>query len=104
MIQLLRCFTSNQRYMATVAQVCKNDVYTDVGASTDYFQFKFSSFVKTRLNCYLDGRSNLYFDRVVSVSEVIQVETENEGKQSVVFAIMESYRCLLFNNIILKSV
>ena len=93
----------NQRYMASVAQVCKNDVYKDVGANFE-FQYKFSSFVKTRLNCYIKGRPNLYFDRLVSVTEVMEIETASEGKQSVVFAVMESYRCLLFMITTLKSV
>ena len=80
--------------MATVSQVCKNDVYKDVGAS-NRFQFVFSSFVKTRLNCSIQSNPPLYLDRVLSVSDVINMKTSSGGNHDVVFATMKSSRYVL---------
>ena len=77
--------------MASVAQVCKSDIYKDVGAS-NYFQFVFSSFIKVRLSCSIQSNPPLYFDEVVSVSEIFTLETATEGSQRVVFAVMKSSR------------
>ena len=82
-------------YMATVAQVCKNDVYKDVGAS-NRFQFVFSSFIKVRLNCSIQANPPLYLDEIISVSDIFTLETANEGKQKVVFAVMHSSRFVHF--------
>jgi len=79
----------DNRYMATVAQVCKNDVYKDVGSSNS-FQFVFSSFVKVRLNCSIPSNPLLYLDEVVHVSDIVTLETATEGTQEVVFATMKS--------------
>ena len=81
--------------MATVAQVCKNDVYKDVGAS-NRFQFVFSSFIKVRLNCSIQANPPFYFDQVISVSDIFTLETATEGKQKVVFAVMNSSRFVQF--------
>ena len=78
--------------MATVAQVCKSDIYKDVGASNLYFQFIFSSFIKVRLSCSIQSNPPLYLDEVVSVSEIFALETATEGSQRVVFAVMKSSR------------
>ena len=77
--------------MATVSQVCKNDAYKDVGASSR-FQFVFSSFVKVRLSCSVDANPPLYLDQLVSVSELFALDTVVEGRQNVVFATMKSSR------------
>ena len=77
--------------MATVSQVCKNDAYKDVGASSRY-QFVFSSFVKVRLSCSIDANPPLYLDQLVSVTEVIALDTVVEGRQKIVFATMKSSR------------
>ena len=82
-------------YMATVAQVCKNDVYKDVGGS-HRFQFVFSSFIKVRLNCSIQANPRLYFDEIVSVSDIFTLETATEGKQKVVFAVMNSSKFVNF--------
>ena len=88
--------------MATVSQVCKNDVYKDVGASSR-FQFVFSSFVKVRLNCSVQSNPPLYLDQVVSVTEVFVLDTATEGKQNVVFATMKSSRLEQVNSLLSKK-
>ena len=77
--------------MATVSQVCKNDVYKDVGGK-NHFQYVFSSFVKVRLSCSVQIDSPLYLDKLVSVSDVFTLKTSIEGKISVVFAVMKTSR------------
>ena len=81
--------------MATVAQICKNDVYKDVGSS-HRFQYVFSSFIKVRLTCSTQSNPPLYFDEVVSVSEMFTLETATEGEQRVVFAVMNSSKFEIF--------
>ena len=81
--------------MATVAQVCKNDVYKYVGSS-HRFPYVFSSFIKVRLSCSIQSNPPLYFDEVVSVSEIFTLETATEGKQRVVFAVMNSSKLVDF--------
>ena len=82
--------------MATVAQVCKNDVYKYVGSS-HRFPYVFSSFIKVRLSCSIQSNPPLYFDEVVSVSEIFTLETATEGKQRVVFAVMNSLKFVDFS-------
>ena len=88
--------------MATVSQICKNDVYKDVGGK-NHFQFVFSSFVKVRLSCSVQSNSPLYLDELVSVSDVFTLETSVEGKINVVFAIMKTSRLVLFVELKLKD-
>ena len=80
-------------YMATVSQVCKNDIYKDVGGKY-HFQYVFSSFVKVRLSCSVQIDSPLYLDELVSVSDVFTLKTSIEGKINVVFAVMKASRLL----------
>ena len=88
--------------MASVSQVCKNDVYKDVGGN-HHFQFVFSSFVKVRLSCSVQSNSPLYLEELVSVSDVFTLETSVEGKINVVFAIMKTSRLVLFVELKLKD-